>query len=40
VRPSAVDVSSGVECSPGIKQAEKIQQFISAAREAAEAVTL
>ena len=37
VRPSAVDVSSGVECSPGIKQPEKIQQFIQAAREAVEA---
>jgi phosphoribosylanthranilate isomerase len=37
VRPSAVDVSSGVECSPGIKQPEKIKQFIHAAREAAEA---
>lgn len=40
VRPSAVDVSSGVESAPGIKQPEKIKQFIRAAREAAEAETL
>jgi phosphoribosylanthranilate isomerase len=37
VRPRAVDVSSGVESSPGIKQPEKIKQFIDVAREAAEA---
>ena len=39
VRPCAVDVSSGVESAPDIKQSDKIKQFIRAAREAAEAET-
>jgi phosphoribosylanthranilate isomerase len=34
VRPYAVDVSGGVEESPGVKDAHKIQQFISAAMQA------
>ena len=34
VRPFAVDVSSGVESSPGRKDAEKIQQLIGSARSA------
>ena len=35
VRPFGVDVSSGVEVQPGVKSAEKIEQFVAAARMAA-----
>ncbi len=35
VRPFGVDVSSGVEEQPGVKSAEKIEQFVAAARVAA-----
>lgn len=34
VRPCGVDVSSGVEAAPGAKSAEKIREFIKAARAA------
>lgn len=34
VRPYLVDVSSGVESAPGLKEHTKIRQFITAAREA------
>jgi phosphoribosylanthranilate isomerase len=34
VRPSAVDVSGGVESSPGIKDADKIHRFVAAVRSA------
>jgi phosphoribosylanthranilate isomerase len=35
VRPFGVDVSSGVEESPGVKNSGKIEQFVAAARMAA-----
>lgn len=36
VHPFGVDVSSGVEASPGIKSIRKIEQFVAAARAALE----
>jgi phosphoribosylanthranilate isomerase len=38
VRPHAVDVASGVEKAPGQKDPDRMQQFITNARAAAEAV--
>jgi phosphoribosylanthranilate isomerase len=34
VRPYAVDVASGVESSPGVKDMDKMSRFVSAVREA------
>ena len=33
VRPYAVDVSSGVESSPGVKDPDKLRAFFAAVRE-------
>jgi phosphoribosylanthranilate isomerase len=36
VRPDAVDVSSGVEAAPGVKDHERVAAFVRAARAAGE----
>jgi len=38
IRPAAVDVSSGVEVSPGLKDPEKIRQFMQAVQAAEEVI--
>jgi len=35
VRPFGVDVASGVEAAPGIKDPDKVRRFIDAAKEIA-----
>jgi len=40
LRPVAVDVSSGVETAPGIKDEHKMRAFINAARAAAQSELL
>lgn len=39
VRPFGVDVSSGVEAVPGVKDSERVSRFIGCARRALEALT-
>jgi phosphoribosylanthranilate isomerase len=38
VRPDAVDVSSGVEKAPGVKDSKKIESFVRNGRAAAAAL--
>jgi phosphoribosylanthranilate isomerase len=39
VRPFAVDVSSGVESEPGLKDPRRIEQFVAAVRAAETQLT-
>jgi phosphoribosylanthranilate isomerase len=40
LRPWAVDVASGVECAPGVKDPEKMRRFFRAVRDADREVAL
>ena len=40
VRPHGVDVSSGVEAAPGVKDPRKVAAFVASARAAFDAVTV
>jgi phosphoribosylanthranilate isomerase len=40
VRPALVDVSSGVESAPGIKDPDLVAEFVRAARAAVESAPL
>jgi len=40
VRPAMVDVSSGVEASPGVKDPKRVAAFVTAARSAVESAAL
>lgn len=40
VRPALVDVSTGVESAPGIKDSERVAAFVAAARTAVESAAL
>jgi phosphoribosylanthranilate isomerase len=39
LKPSAVDVSSGVEDSPGVKSPDKIRAFVAAVKNFAQTET-
>jgi phosphoribosylanthranilate isomerase len=39
VRPDGVDVASGVESSPGVKDPEKVARFVAAAKHALDSLT-
>jgi len=40
IRPALVDVSSGVESAPGIKEPDLVAAFVAAARAAVESAAL